>query len=145
MQASSIAEDRNLDNRLSGLVLDMLAPVEAAAISAAAGVPYTTARAAVSVSDEQRAEFARAAEAAAAAHADWFTRNRAGVEFITGLMAITAAQVDGLLTLGDAAQAGAGQEPAPCSKRDALVIGLIVLAPMLLLVGIEIYKLLKEG
>ena len=60
-------------------------------------------------------------------------------------MAISAAQVDHLLTLVDAEQARSGQPMQPCSTREALMIGLVVLAPVLLLAGFVVYKLMRKG
>ncbi len=134
-----------LDERLPGLFLDSLAPVEAAIGSAAAGVPYAAMRSAMNVDEDGRIKLLRSAKAAVAGHREFFAEHRAAFEFLIPLMAIIAAKVDGLLTLAGAEHENAGLEPAPFSTRDALVIGLIVLGPALLLAGFAFYKLLKEG
>lgn len=132
------------DERLPGLLLDALAPVQAAMASATTGAPYTAVRAAMDVDNRRRDEFSRAVQVAAA-RSDWFAEHRDGIEVIVGIMAISAARVDMLLQFADAERAGVGLEPEPCSTRDAVVIGLIVLTPVLLAAGFVLYKLLKKG
>ena len=134
-----------LDERLPGLWLDAWTPIVAASASAATGAPYTAMRAAMNSDEDYRDEFARAAQRAAA-HSPWFAMHRDEIELALGLTAITAAHFDTMLTLADAECVGAGLEPKSCSKHDAWVVGLIVLAPVLLMVGFAIYKLVtKKG
>ncbi len=134
-----------LDERLPGLLLDALAPIEAAIASAMTGAPYTIVRGAMDLGEDHRSKLLHAAQAAVAAHSDGFAEHRSAIEFVLGLTAINAGQMDTLLTLLDAEQVGAGQPAKPCSTRDAAVIGLIVLAPVLLLAGFIFYKFIKEG
>lgn len=133
-----------LDKRLPGLWLDAFTPVVAVFASAATRAPYTAMRAAMNSDEDCRDEFARAAQRAAA-RSPWFAAHRDEIELAIGLTAIAATHVDRMLTLADAEQVGAGLEPEPCSKHDAWVIGLMVLAPVLLMVGFGIYNVTKKG
>lgn len=139
------ADNRALDDRLPGLLLDALAPIEAVIGSAVTGLPYSALRTAAAVDEDGRRELLRAAQVAAAAHQDFLAERRSEVEFLVPLMAITAAQVDQLFTLLDAERTGSGQPPQACSPREALLVGLIVLAPVLLLGGFAVYRLITKG
>ena len=133
-----------LDERLPGLWLDAFTPIVAVSASAATGAPYTAIRAAMNSDEDRRDEFTRAAQQAAAS-SPWFAAHRDEIELAIALTAITAAHLDRMLTLADAEQVGAGLEPDSCSKHDAWLVGLIVLAPVLLIVGFAIYNVTKKG
>ena len=133
------------NDRLHGLLLDALAPIEAAIGSAVTGLPYSALRTVTAFDEDGRRELLRAAQAAAAAHPDLLAEHRSAIEFLVSLMAITAAQVDQLFALVDAERAGSGHPPQACLPREALMIGLIVLAPVVLLAGLAVYRLIKKG
>ena len=134
-----------LDERIPGFLLDAFAPVEAAIASAATGVPYAAMRRATEVDEDGRRKLLCAAKAVVAEHPQFFAKHLSEFEFIVPFMAITAAQVDHLLRLKAVQQAESEMPPQPCSWREAAMIGALVLAPVLLLAGFAIYKLLKEG
>ena len=134
-----------LDDRLPGLLLDALAPIEAAIASAGTGVPYAAMRSAMEVDEIGRRKVLSATKAVIAEHPQFFAEHHSAFEFIVPFMAITAAQVDQLLKHTAAQHAESEKASQPCSWREAVIISALVLGPVLLLAGFAIYKLLKKG
>lgn len=135
-----------LDDRLPGLLLDALAPVEAAIGSAFTGLPYSTLRACAGTDEDSRRELLCATQAMVAAHPDFFVEHRSAIELFVPLMAISAAQLDQLLMFVDAEQARSGLPMQPFSAGQALMTALVVLMPVLLpLAGFVLFRLIRKG
>ena len=135
-----LTEGHVLDSRLPGLFLDALTPVEAAIASAATRLPYVAMRSVVSLDEDRRGEILNATQAVVAKHPDFFAEHRSEIEFFVSLTAVTAAQVDHLVTLVDTEQAGSKQLAKPCSAVEALAIALFVFAPLALFALILVLK-----
>ncbi len=135
-----------LDERVPGLLFDSLASVQAAIVSASKELPYRALRQAMAIGEQEKRELTRAAQAVAAKHAAFLSQHKDALEFVVGLTAINAAQMDQLLLLIDQSDGSPGPaESCPsgehvCSAREALAIAVIVLAPLALLALILILK-----
>jgi hypothetical protein len=125
-----------LDERLPSLLLDALAPVEAAIASVATQASYAAMLSAVNIDQDRRHEILRATEAVVAKHPGFFAEYRSELEFLVPLMAINATQVGHVFMQ----QAGSRQLVKPCSAAEALVIGLMVFAPLALLALIFVFN-----
>jgi len=135
-----------LDERLPGLVLDSLVPVEAAIVSAATGIGYREARQAVMIGADEKLHLSFALEQFAAKHSSFVRAHEPLFEFVTVFSAVNAAHVDHVFTLAKNSECSdARAETAPptsdaCSKREALVAALVVLAPLVIAVIALIVK-----
>lgn len=121
-----------LDDRLPGLLLDALTPVETAVLSAVSGVPYCTIRTIVNVDEIRKREICAAVQAVVTKHREVFAEYHGVLEFIVPFMAVTASQADCFLILADASRNESAMSAEPCSPRKALIIALIVLGPLAL-------------
>ena len=135
-----------LDERLPGLLLDSFAPVEAAIVSAATGIGYGEARQAVTIGEDEKLQFSHALAQLASKHASFVAAHEPLFEFVAVFSAVNAAHVDHAFTLAKNSE-GAGVEAEPpqptdqaCSKREALVAALVVLAPLVIAVIALIVK-----
>ena len=134
------------DERLPGLLLDSLAPVEAAIVSAATGIGYREARQAAKIGEDEKLQFSDALAQLAAKHASFVVAHEPLFEFVAVFSAVHAAHVDHLFTIARNSEApGAEAEPPQpggqaCSKREALVAALVVLAPLVIAAIVLIWK-----
>jgi hypothetical protein len=107
-------------------------------------------RQAMALGEQQKRELTSAAQAVADKHAAFFSQHKDGLELVAGLMAISAAKIDHVLSLvvqSDGLPAPAERGPSEehvCSAREALGIAVVVLAPLALLALILILKRRKK-
>lgn len=135
-----------LDERLASLLLDSLAPVEAAIVSAATGIGYREARQTVTVGEDEKLQFSHVLAQFAAKHANFVTAHKPLFEFVAVFSAVNAAHLDYVFTMAKHSE-GSGVEAEPprptahaCSKREALVAALVVLAPLVVAAIVLIVK-----
>ena len=132
-----------LDERVPGLLFDSLATLQAAILSASKKVPYKVMRQAMVIDEQEKCELTRATLAVANQYPTFFSQHKDSLEFVAALMVINAAQVDDLLSLidqSDISLSSDGSSGYVCSGRQALGIGLIVLAPLAILAVVFIVK-----
>lgn len=121
-----------LGQRLPVLALGAFQVIDTLIVSALVGVPYTVAREAAQLTDDQRAEILEAAHKAAGAHAEFVAEHEDALAFGVGLAAIQAAKLDHMLGL-------AGEDQA-LSPRETLEILALIFAPLLALLLIYALK-----
>lgn len=135
-----------LDERLPGLLLDALTPVAAAIASAATGMDYREARQAMAMGAEEKLQLSQALEQVAAKHATFVLAHGPLVEFAAVFSAVNAAHADHLLSLAKQTE-GLDTEtgsPQACSKREAILVALLVLAPFVIAAIVLIVKGRKQ-
>ena len=145
-QAKPDDERPLFDERLPGLLLDALRPLGAATASAATGIGYREARQAMTVSEDEKLQLCQALEQVAAKHASFFLEHKSLFEAVVLLSAINAAHLDHVLTIAKQPEnSGSGSDsgqPAghACSRREALVAALLILAPLVIAAVVLIVK-----
>jgi hypothetical protein len=122
-----------LDERITGVLFDSLASVQAAILSATGGLPYGAVRQAMAIGEQEKVELTRAAQAVAAKHPAFFLKHKQLFEFTAALTAINAAHVDHLLSFALSGDRG-------CSTREALFAALSILAPLVIVAIVLIVK-----
>jgi len=123
-----------LDERVTGLLLDSLASVQAALASAATGAPYTNMRKAVAFAEDEKREVTSAALAVAAEHPLFFSQHKEVLEFAVVWAAMYAVRVDHLFALSDVQPETGARNERACTGREAVFFALVILAPLLIFI-----------
>lgn len=138
------AERPSVDERLMPMFIDALVIAGAVMASAAAGVPYSTARAVVALTPEEKERLAAAglavARCRAAASAD-----AQAVGFGAALTALVAAKVELAMVAAEVRAEDGGAEPALISRRAAWLLVAAILAPLAILAGVLILQGRERG
>jgi hypothetical protein len=130
-----------LDDRVPAMLIDAISSVNAAIGSASVRVPYSEARQAMALNEQEKHKLTRAIQGVAEKHPPFFAQNKEAIEFCVAWAAVQAAHIDNFLTLTD--NTNAVQEPG-CSSREALLGVLLVLGPLLIFAGISIVQHLRR-
>lgn len=133
------AERPQVDERLLPMFMDAMVIAGAVVASAAAGVPYSEARAALELTPEEKKQLAAAGSAVARCRAGAAAGAQA-IGFGAALAALVAAKVELAMVAAEMRSEDGGTEPAPLSWRAAGLLVAAILAPFIILAGVLIFQ-----